>query len=71
LQNFYLKSAKDIGQGQESLKSAISAYNTGNFDNGFANGYVAKVTQGQTLPDESSILAKALQSSNIRAWSGE
>ncbi|MGD9887856.1 MAG: lytic transglycosylase domain-containing protein [Halothiobacillaceae bacterium] len=48
LQNFYLKSAKSIGQGQTSLHRAISAYNTGNFSKGFANGYVAKVTQQQT-----------------------
>jgi len=54
LQNFYLKSAKDIGQGQASLKRAISAYNTGNFHNGFANGYVAKVkgSKGVTVGHE-------------------
>ena len=71
LQDFYQKSVNEMGQGQQSLRRAISAYNTGNFSKGFANGYVAKVTQEQTLPDESSILAKALQSSNVLAWSGE
>lgn len=30
------------GEGQEALKAALSAYNTGNLTKGFRNGYVAK-----------------------------
>lgn len=71
LQSFYQKAVKDIGQGQQSLRRAISAYNTGNFSKGFANGYAAKVTQEQTLSAEASILAEALQSPSVVAWSGK
>ena len=71
LQNFYQKSANEMGQGQQSLRRAISAYNTGNFSKGFANGYVAKVTNEKTQPIESSIMAKALESSSVLAWSRE
>lgn len=71
LQSFYQKAVKDIGQGQQSLRRAISAYNTGNFSKGFANGYVAKVMQEQTVSAEASILAEALQSSSVVAWSGK
>ncbi|MGC8698455.1 MAG: lytic transglycosylase domain-containing protein [Halothiobacillus sp.] len=68
LQSFYLKSAKDIGQGQESLKRAISAYNTGNFRNGFANGYVAKVTQVRSAHVQSSSVVQAMLSDIVVAW---
>ena len=30
------------GEGQEALKAALSAYNTGNFATGFTNGYIAR-----------------------------
>ncbi|OZB35388.1 MAG: hypothetical protein B7X35_00540 [Halothiobacillus sp. 14-56-357] len=39
LHSFYQKAVKDIGQGQQSLRRTISAYNTGNISKGFANGY--------------------------------
>ncbi len=38
----YADAARDRGEGQEALKAALSAYNTGSFFRGFANGYVAK-----------------------------
>ncbi|MGI4953330.1 MAG: lytic transglycosylase domain-containing protein [Janthinobacterium lividum] len=38
----YADAARDRGEGQAALKAALSAYNTGNFFRGFANGYVAK-----------------------------
>jgi type IV secretion system protein VirB1 len=40
----YLGAAKQYGSGQIALKAALSAYNTGNYKAGIANGYVAKVT---------------------------
>ncbi|MGI4946534.1 MAG: lytic transglycosylase domain-containing protein [Janthinobacterium lividum] len=38
----YADAARDRGEGQAALKAALSAYNTGSFYRGFANGYVAK-----------------------------
>ncbi len=38
----YTTAAARHGDGQEALRAALSAYNTGNFRNGFLNGYVAK-----------------------------
>lgn len=42
LKRFYNQSAKRLGPGQEALKAALSAYNTGNDRAGFENGYVEK-----------------------------
>lgn len=38
----YADAARDRGEGQAALKAALSAYNTGSFFRGFANGYVAR-----------------------------
>jgi type IV secretion system protein VirB1 len=38
----YAEAVRSRGEGQEALQAALSAYNTGNFFRGFANGYVAK-----------------------------
>lgn len=38
----YAKAAKQMGEGQEALKAALSKYNTGDFERGFRNGYVAR-----------------------------
>jgi type IV secretion system protein VirB1 len=38
----YRQAVKSYGPGQNALKAALSAYNTGNYVNGFKNGYVAK-----------------------------
>ena len=42
LKRFYNQSEKRLGSGQEALKAALSAYNTGNNKAGFENGYVGK-----------------------------
>jgi type IV secretion system protein VirB1 len=39
----YLTAAKQFGVGDQALYAALSAYNTGNFTDGFTNGYVRKV----------------------------
>ena len=39
----YIGASKRYGAGQDALRAAISAYNTGNYQGGFVNGYVAKV----------------------------
>lgn len=38
----YAAAAHRMGEGQRALQSALSAYNTGDFARGFANGYVAR-----------------------------
>jgi type IV secretion system protein VirB1 len=38
----YAGAIKRYGQGQDALRAALSAYNTGNYERGFRNGYVAK-----------------------------
>jgi type IV secretion system protein VirB1 len=42
LKRFYEKAERELGSGQDALKAALSAYNTGNGKAGFENGYVAK-----------------------------
>ena len=38
----YAEAARSKGEGQGALQAALSAYNTGSFYHGFANGYVAR-----------------------------
>jgi type IV secretion system protein VirB1 len=38
----YAEAARARGEGQAALQAALSAYNTGDFYRGFANGYVAR-----------------------------
>lgn len=38
------------GEGQGALVAALSAYNTGDFARGIANGYVSKYLSGATIP---------------------
>ena len=42
----YAGAMKRYGPGQDALKAALSAYNTGNYEQGFKNGYVAKYYRG-------------------------
>jgi type IV secretion system protein VirB1 len=42
LERGYAGAVKRYGHGQTALKAALSAYNTGNYERGFQNGYVAK-----------------------------
>lgn len=41
----YARASKQYGTGQKALRAAISAYNTGNFQDGFSNGYVRNVAR--------------------------
>jgi len=43
LHNYYIKALNNSTNETEALYKALSAYNTGNFSAGIANGYVAKV----------------------------
>jgi type IV secretion system protein VirB1 len=42
----YAGATKRYRPGQDALKAALSAYNTGNYEQGFQNGYVAKYYRG-------------------------
>jgi len=44
LQDGYARGAARHGPGQPALRVALSYYNTGHAERGFANGYVARVT---------------------------
>ena len=48
----YLRTAPAVGREQDGLRTALSYYNTGRRDRGFANGYVAKVVvaAGRIVP---------------------
>ena len=54
----YLGAAKQYGGGQDALRAALSAYNTGNYRAGLANGYVARVTAAAS-PHEAPPLRNA------------
>ena len=42
LSGSYQTAAEQMGPGQPALRASLSAYNTGNFQAGFLNGYVAR-----------------------------
>lgn len=45
----YTRAARERGHGQGALLAALSAYNTGNFQNGFSNGYIARYFNGSSV----------------------
>lgn len=61
----YAGAAKRFGPGQDALRAALSAYNTGNYERGFQNGYVVKYYCGNGVrvivkaPPPARILASA------------
>src|SRR5699024_1731011 len=50
LRECYARALPKFGTKQRALRAALSCYNTGNFSDGFSNGYVQKVAQKATLP---------------------
>lgn len=46
----YVGAARQVGEGQAALLMALSAYNTGSYDRGFGNGYVARYAAGYAVP---------------------
>ena len=46
----YAEAVRSRGEGQAALQAALSAYNTGNFDRGFSNGYVARYYGPSDVP---------------------
>lgn len=59
LQRGYQGAAKHYGQGQNALQAALSAYNTGNYEDGFKNGYVAKYYRSR----EARVIVKSVPAS--------
>lgn len=56
----YAAAARALGRGQRALRAALSAYDTGNFVRGFANGYVARYYEpGRTVITTSATPATA------------
>jgi type IV secretion system protein VirB1 len=56
----YSGAARRLGSGQDALRAALSAYNTGNHRAGIANGYVARVAAA-AHPDRRPTLAPPLR----------
>ncbi|MBV2235898.1 MAG: lytic transglycosylase domain-containing protein [Sterolibacterium sp.] len=52
----YAGASRKYGSGQQALRAAISAYNTGNHTRGLTNGYVRKVSAAAHLPTSSPAL---------------
>ncbi|NLP65517.1 lytic transglycosylase domain-containing protein [Paraburkholderia sacchari] len=50
LSNFYTNASKQYRDQQSALLAAISAYNTGDFEKGFSNGYVSTVIRNAGMP---------------------
>ncbi|MBN3815178.1 lytic transglycosylase domain-containing protein [Paraburkholderia sp. Se-20369] len=50
LSNFYVNASKQYRDQQGALLAAISAYNTGDFEKGFSNGYVNTVIRNAGMP---------------------
>ena len=46
----YAAAVRVHGEGQAALQAALSAYNTGDFNRGFANGYVARYYATDGVP---------------------
>lgn len=76
LMESYQRAAHEFGEGQSALQAALSAYNTGNFSNGFSNGYVARFygfnpaaqTIATTQPNQSANAIEAMRSPTGISW---
>ena len=64
LKESYDRAASKFGPGQDALKAALSAYNTGSFSKGFQNGYLSRYYE--SIPN--SKLKQAMQSSTSVHW---
>lgn len=65
LTEFYQNAVRQYGQGQESVKAAISAYQTGSFTRGYSTGYVQRVS-GSTSAFSGEVKGRGAES-NSRA----
>lgn len=69
LADAYAAAARAYGDGQPALRAALSAYNTGDFTRGFANGYVARYYRdgAGALPAEGTWLADAPAAADVES----
>jgi len=56
----YADAAHRCGEGQLALEAALSAYNTGDFHRGFANGYVARYYGPGVVAAPGVVVAQAM-----------
>jgi len=64
LKESYERAASKFGPGQDALKAALSAYNTGSFSKGFQNGYLSRYYKTPSQP----MLKQAMESSTSVHW---
>lgn len=57
----YAAAMKSHGEGQAALQAALSHYNTGSFQRGFANGYVARYYRQHATPNRHANTAVTAQ----------
>lgn len=55
LKDDYVRASRQVKDQHLALKLALSAYNTGNFQSGFDNGYVAKYSAFMIMPVSPSV----------------
>lgn len=55
----YAAAALSRGDGQQALRAALSAYNTGSFYRGFVNGYLARYYDPDSVPPLAGGLSEA------------
>ena len=61
----YDRAVRRFGPGQQALLAALSAYNTGNFSDGFRNGYIRRYFSGRTSPEPSRPTPKSLAGESL------
>jgi type IV secretion system protein VirB1 len=64
----YRRAVARYGEGQPSLLAALSAYNTGTFDRGMMNGYVAKYISAVPLPARLVSVALRRHIADTESW---
>ena len=61
----YSQAVEIYGPGENALRAALSAYNTGNMVKGFRNGYVAKYYKRRNYARMPSIQQVAIENANV------
>ncbi len=61
----YSQAVEIYGPGENALRAALSAYNTGNMVKGFRNGYVAKYYKGGNIAKLSKTQQVAIETANV------
>ena len=67
LHEAYVRASNTLGPGQSALQAALSVYNTGSFDKGFKNGYVARYVSNKS-PLASSLSTEILNTNTTVLW---